>query len=378
MDFRVPIWLALIIGCGSTETRRSAPAVSAPRSESTNTIAGAPLPPRPAGSAAPTREDALALERELSFVGMCDASGAVPLDDKLFAVADDEDNILRVYDADRGGAPLGLADVSTKLGLPHKPKKPKKKPKPIKWPETDLEAATRIGDLAYWITSHGRNSSGKLKAERHRLFATTLPHDTQELELSVTGQSYDQLLADLFADPRFQRFDLIRASELAPKEEGGLNIEGMTARPEGGVWIGFRSPVPAGRALLFPLLNPEEVVRGTRARLGDPLTLDLGGLGIRSLSFWHGRYLIVAGHHADGAQSQLYAWNGRNRAERLGALPDRTFNPEGFFTPEERNSILLLSDDGGVVTDGKECKRLEDPGMKRFRGAWLRVEAAAK
>jgi hypothetical protein len=310
---------------------------------------------------------------------MCDASGAVPLDDRLFAVADDEDNILRVYDAERGGAPLQLADVSEKLGLPRKAKKPKKKkkPKPVKWPETDLEAATRIGNLAFWITSHGRNSSGKLKTERHRLFATTLPQASLELELDVEGQPYESLLSDLLSDPRFQRFELGRASELAPKDEGGLNIEGMTARPEGGVWIGFRSPVPAGRALLFPLLNPEETVRGAAARLGDPLTIDLGGLGIRSLSSWHGRYLIVAGHHADGGPSQLYSWNGHDQPERLGPLPDPDLNPEGFFTPEERDAILILSDDGSVEIDGTECKRLKDPTKKRFRGAWVSLGASA-
>jgi hypothetical protein len=311
---------------------------------------------------------------------MCDASGAVPLNDRLFAVADDEDNILRVYDAERGGAPLGLADVSAQLDLPQKAAKKKKKPqkKPVRWPETDLEAATRVGDYAFWITSHGRNSSGKLKTERHRLFATSIPDANSALEVSVEGEPYESLLADLIADPRFKTFDLAQGSELAPKEPGGLNIEGMTERIGGGVFIGFRNPIPEKRALLFTLLNPEKLIHGARAEFGDPITLDLGGLGVRSLSSWHNRYLIVAGHHSAGAPSKLYEWNGKDEAVPLGNIDIAHFNPEGFFTPEERNEILLLSDDGTVVIEDTECKRLKDPTQKRFRGVWIAIEPAAK
>jgi hypothetical protein len=307
---------------------------------------------------------------ELTFTGMCDASAAVPLDDNLFAVADVEDNVLRVYDAERGGAPLRAADVSARLSLPVKKHKPKKKPKPLKWPETDIEAATRIGDLAFWITSHGRNSKGKEKPERQRLFATTLPDGSSDLLLSVYGAAYERLLPDLFADSRFAEFGLERAAEQAPKEEGGLNIEGMTARVEGGVFIGFRNPVPGGRALLFTLLNPEQVIEGQRAELGDPLRLDLGGLGVRSLSSWRGRYLIAAGHYSDGARSRLYSWDGKADLKPIDVhFPN--FNPEGFFTPENRDAILVLSDDGTVLVGNTECKKLKDANLKRFRGAWL-------
>src|SRR5688572_27491330 len=89
--------------------------------------------------------------REVVFRGACDASGAVPLSDRRFVVADDEDNILRVYDADTGGAPLTQTDLSPALGLPLKGKKHPEAP------ELDLEAATRIADRAYWLTSHGRS-----------------------------------------------------------------------------------------------------------------------------------------------------------------------------------------------------------------------------
>jgi hypothetical protein len=312
---------------------------------------------------------------ELSFTGMCDASGAVQLNETHFAVADDEDNVLRVYDAARGGAPIFAVDVSEGLNLAAFRKRKKKLPTDRgKAPETDIEAGTRVGDLAFWITSHGRNSSGKLKPERLRFFATTAPERGSELK--VVGAPYERLLEQLFTDPRFVQFDLARAAERAPKAPGGLNIEGLTARAGGGVFIGLRNPTFEGKALVFALMNPEQVVQGATAQLGDPILLDLGGLGVRSLSFWRGRYLLVAGHFTDGVPSRLYVWDGRGAPAWLEHLEFRNFNPEGFFTPDSRSDILLLSDDGSIPIGGVECKRLDDPAQKRFRGRWLMVPGA--
>jgi hypothetical protein len=303
------------------------------------------------------------------FTGMCDASGAVALSDRRFVVADDEDNVLRVYDVEQGGAPLGGTDVSHGLKLPLKKKK-KPGSVPVA-PEADIEAATRLGDRAYFMTSHGRNSSGKLKPERLRFFATTAPEDG---DIEVIGEPYDGLLADLLAEPRLESFELAKAAELSPKAPGGLNLEGMTERKEGGVWLGFRNPIPEGRALLVPLLNPEQLITGKRARFGDPVKLDLGGLGVRSLSSHRDRYLIVAGPFDQGATSRLFTWDGGARVEPLDRVSLADFNPEGFFTPEGRDHIMLLSDDGSVSVDGTDCKRLKDPAAKRFRGLWVSLK----
>jgi hypothetical protein len=308
---------------------------------------------------------------------MCDASGAVEVAPGRFAVADDEANVLRVYDADRGGPPLLSVDVSDDLDLPQKPKKKPKKPgapdKPRKSPEADIEAATLLGEHAFWLTSHARSSSGKLKSERHRFFATTVPRDGATLQL--VGRAYESLFGDLVADPRFARFDLAAAAERAPKAPGGFNIEGMTARIDAeGVLIGFRNPVPEGRALIVPLLNPEQVTTGSAPRFGDPIALALGGLGVRSLSVWRGKYLIAAGHFDSGSASRLYTWDGRGTPRHLRALDFSGFNPEAFFSPEDRDEILVLSDDGSLPIDGEECKKLKDPSRKRFRGAWFELQ----
>ena len=302
--------------------------------------------------------------RELVFTGMCDASAAVPLDRYRFVVADDEDNLLRAYDTRAPGAPLWKVDVSAAIGVTPKPGKAKHGA-----PEADIEAATRIGELSFWMTSHGRNSSGKSKPERLKLFAARLPEPEKPLE--VTGHAYEHLLEDLFSEPRLERFGLRAAAELAPKAPGGLNLEGMTARNEGGVWIGFRNPLPEGKALLVPLLNPEQLVADGRARFGEPQLLDLGGFGVRSISHRAGRYLILAGPFDSALGARLYAWDGvsppqLDQRDQLSGL-----NPEGFFTPEGSGDVLVLSDDGSRHVDGTECKRLKDPAQKRFRARWI-------
>jgi hypothetical protein len=315
------------------------------------------------------------------FEGMCDASGAVALDAGTFAVADDEDNILRVYDVEKGGSPLRMVDLSPALPLRKAAKKPDKKAdkpprKAKKSPETDMEAATALGDAAYWLTSHGRNSKGKMQNARYILVATTLPRLGQPVQ--IVGQPYVHLLEDLLAAESLRRFDLASAAERPPKEAGGLNVEGLTATPDdAAMFIGFRNPIPGGRAIVLPLLNPRELVQGQRARLGQPVLLDLGGQGIRSLSWWRGRYLIIAGDHGDGGTSHLYSWDGRGRAARVPSVDLGGFNPEAFFTPEDREEIVVFSDDGGREIAGVRCKDLEDPARKVFRGLRLRVAGRA-
>jgi hypothetical protein len=102
------------------------------------------------------------------------------------------------------------------------------------------------------------------------------------------------------------------------------------------------------------------------------MLLDLGGQGVRSLSWWRGSYLIVAGDFASGGVSQLYAWDGRKAPVRID-LDLSGLNPEGFFSPEDRDEIMLLSDDGSVLVDGVECKELDDPARRSFRGRWVRL-----
>jgi len=295
------------------------------------------------------------------YVGMCDASAAVALNNELFAVANDEDNSLRIYHATKGGLPVSSQDLSTLLRVDRKK------------PETDLEAACWLGDHIYWISSHGRNRDGKFRASRHRFFATKVEQKAGRLQLSVVGRVYVNLLPDLLRDSRLRPFRLDRASLLPPKAAGGLNIEGLCDTPEDTLLIGFRNPIPQKRALIVPLLNPAEVINGKISRLGAPLLLDLGGRGIRDIVRWRNRYIIIAGAHDGSENSKLFEWSGDSAPPReLTSVTFKNFNPEAIIVyPDNVKPFQLLSDDGTVLINGVGCKTIANTNLKKFRAAWV-------
>ncbi|HEU5077447.1 MAG TPA: DUF3616 domain-containing protein [Polyangiaceae bacterium] len=295
------------------------------------------------------------------FEGMCDASGAIPLDERRLAVADDEENSIRIYDADRGGAPIAVLPVT---GLEETED------------EIDLEAATLVGPYGLWLASHGRTKTGHFAHSRVNMILSTAPR--LESPLRIVGTAYRDLLTALATEPSLERFALERAARIAPQLEGGLNLEGLTARREGGVIIGFRSPVPDGLALIVGLANPVEVVRNDATPQFDAVhQLDLGdGRGIRGLSEWHGRYLIIGGSPAYTTVSRLYTWDGKSAQTEPVAVDLSDYNPEAFFTPEGREQVMVISDDGSVDHEGTPCKRLKEDAQKRFRGLWLTLPPA--
>jgi hypothetical protein len=296
------------------------------------------------------------------YQGLCDASAAVWLDANTFAVADDEDNVIRVYGRQGSGAPLRSVDLSAFLRVDDKEA------------EADIEGAARIGKLVFWITSHGRNAGGKQRPSRQRFFATRVLDRSDGVHLRPTGRPYTGLLRDLASDPRLRRFNLTAAATLPPKDPGALNIEGLAATPQGHLFIGFRNPIPHGRALLVPLLNPSGLIVGAPARLGEPALLNLGGRGLRSITEWGSRYLIIAGSADGGGASKLYLWTGPGHEPQLLTRPAfGTMNPEALaFSPDTgQHDLLVVSDDGAVPIGDCPCKKLKDPLQKRFRALIL-------
>jgi len=181
------------------------------------------------------------------------------------------------------------------------------------------------------------------------------------------------LLSDLIRDPKLKPFKLAEASGREPKARGALNIEGLSGTPDGHLLIGFRNPIPDGKALLVPMLNPDQVIHGRPAKLGDPILLDLGDLGIRDLAYWDGKYLIIAGPYDGKGQSYVSEWSGGTaRPRRVKHAHLKNLNPEAiiFYPDKGWEQIQLLSDDGRRLVNGKPCKEC-DPGQQRFRSAWL-------
>jgi hypothetical protein len=301
--------------------------------------------------------------------GVCDGSALVSLDQAHFALASDEDNRIRVYPA-AGGDPVATLDLSTHFGVRGEGGEV----------EADLEGATRLGETSYWIGSHGRSKKGNYRAPRHVLFATRFERDGGVWRGRPYGQVYTGLAEDLSRHEKLVhlglaesiRIDLkARADELRPKQ-AGLNVEGLATTPEGDLWIGLRNPLAdGGRAIVVPMLNPEAVIgAGAAARYGDPILLDLDGLGIRSIEHapsesGPGAYYLLAGPKSGGA-IVLYRWSGsaREPAQRLGEVEG--LNAEGLSATTDGRGLLLVSDDGSRLVGGAECKDL-DPGRKRFR-----------
>ena len=277
------------------------------------------------------------------------------------AIGDDEDNHLRIYDAARGGDPVAVLDTREHLADAHG-----------KHPEMDIEGAATIGGRVYWIASHGRRKSGKTAPSRLKLFAS----DVTGAHLAVVGRPYVGLLDDLVHAPQLARYHLADAAARAPNAPGGLNIEGLTETPDGHLLIGFRSPVPDGRALVVPIENPADLVeRGAAATLGDPIDLELEGRGIRTLATWGGAYWIVGGAPAEPIEpSRVYRWEGgAERPVWLASIELGDLNPEALAAVEigGTTKLLLISDDGSRDVGGTPCKKLEDPSRKAFRAAWL-------
>lgn len=310
--------------------------------------------------------------------GICDASGVVNLGGNEFGVADDELNLLLAYDIGESGAARESFEISKFLDVVKPPKKNKEKKEPkIKVKEVDIEGAARVGDYVVWIASHGRKSSGKEAKERMRLFATSIEHDKDGmLQLVPKGMPYEDLLDDFLADKRFKSFGLKEASEKAPKETGGLNIEAITDRPDGSLLIGFRSPLIEGKAIVAPLLNHKEVLEEERARFGEPILLDLGGRGVRGLASYNGKFLIVANDpEGDGHDPALYLWDGASQSPKiLSSIRFGDFNPEAvaILPDEDGGRVLMLSDDVSKEIGQDKCKDLKDLNQRRFRSTLIR------
>ncbi len=273
----------------------------------------------------------------ISHTGMGSASAVVAVDADHFLAASDEDNRIRLYSV-KGGASLTELDVSPWLSLSSRRG------------EVDLEGAATLDGLTYWMGSHGRGKDGRLRPDRERIFATRLVTNagSGRLKMQFVGVPYRRLLTDLCAAPQLAQFELRAAAARRPND-GGINLEGLAAGPAGELLIGFRSPLSEGRALLVPLQNPTAVIEGRAGKLGEPILLDLGDLGVRDLA-WSGQdWFIIAGRSGGGGTARLFRWSpGGAPPVRIEHSGFRHLNPEALtvFGEPAKPRLLILSDDG--------------------------------
>lgn len=312
---------------------------------------------------------------EFRHYGICDASAGVTVaDESMFMVADDEDNILRIYEGKKSGKAVAEFDINHYFT--NNPDND----------EIDIEATSHIGDIIYWITSHGLSKKGNKKPERKNFFATKLNSTENGYTIEQVGHSYTKLVDDLIASKKLKKYDFEKASKTATKKKGGLNIEGLSSTPnQKELLIGFRSPIVDGKALIVPLLNPESLVteENATAEFGDAIELDLDGLGIRFIEYWQGqnKYIISAGAYDSSDRFDLYLWSGSacDKVEKMKEIKlPKDFAPEAIVVyPHLKHELQILSDDGSIKRDGKtECKDLDaDCEDKFFRSLWIQKKA---
>ncbi len=218
------------------------------------------------------------------------------------------------------------------------------------WKLDDLEglALDQSGYL-YAITSHSRNNDGDDKKSRNKLVRFRIEGDRVLRPLVVNGLK-PALLA--------KHPVLAAAAEIREvKNNGGFNIEALEISPDQQrLLIGFRSPLLDERAIVACVENPAAIFDANEPpRISATLkTLDLGGHGIRGLSYIPALngYLVISGPVSrEPAQFQLWFWS-----DQAGAQARRVTVPglEGFAHAEGvspavidgHQRIVIVSDDG--------------------------------
>ncbi len=313
------------------------------------------------------------------LTGSADASAAVDVGGGYAVVADDESNVLRLYDRSRSGAPVKTWDFSSQLGVSK---------------EVDIEGATRIGDTIYWTGSLGNNKDGEYKAPRNTVFTTMVSGSGAGTQLTY-GRSYKKLRDDLVAWDKANGnkygFAAGTADGEAPKQIDGFNVEGLEFAPGSTTtaYLGFRAPlapvVPGGKALIVPVTNFDQVLAsGAKATFGAGIELDLGGLSVRDIrKNAAGQYLVLAGSWAADDNSDpyaLYQWDGvpGHAPVKRADLP--TTDPGGWeaivevpdlTVPGARVQLITDSGSADLYGDGTEAKDLTHAEWKKARAAWF-------
>ncbi|MBC7865316.1 MAG: T9SS type A sorting domain-containing protein [Bacteroidia bacterium] len=301
--------------------------------------------------------------------GISDASTAIDVGNNFFLGGDDESNALHLYHKDSSGYFFNEFDIAGPMGISG---------------EGDFEASCKKGSKAYWMGSLGNSVSGNIQTSRHRFFATTLTGSGSSTVASYIG-SYNMRPSMIsWGDAHGYDFSSSAASGMIPKQIDGFNVEGMCLGPnDTSLYIGFRAPlVPIGnrtKALICPIKNFEAWFNNGSPIgspvFGNPIELNLGGRGIRSIEKnANGQYLIVAGSYDNVHNAALFEWNGVPTSAPVLLAADLTsLNPEGivsFPSPFYNGSTVeLMSDDGTQIWygDGIENKLLPDMENKKFR-----------
>lgn len=207
----------------------------------------------------------------------------------------------------------------------------------------DLEGCALAKDASlYLITSHSRNKKGKRKQRRELLLRLTLAEGAITTSVS-SGDLHEQI----------QKI-------LGPAAVKNLNIEGICfEREQPSLLIGLRTPRSGEKAMILVLENPAGLGEpGWEPQFRqEPIFLDLGGGGIRAITYDHGRHRYLLVNEVPGKKGRrrptLWAWAGEPDAPPvqvpLPKIKNKNIeNIEGltFVRHGGRTLLLMVADDG--------------------------------
>ena len=296
---------------------------------------------------------------EARFRGICDGSAGVLLDRQTVLVAYDENNTLFAFDTN-GGREIARFDLERLLDLPSDR-------------EMDIEAAVRDDNQIWWIGSHGLNKKGKDRPNRRVLFSTNIPSRTLE-NLKIVRPPVD-LTGALLSFPAMAEILTPETRSLPPKQ-GGIAIEGLAKHPDGGLMVGFRSPLDGpggqtGKALVAHIVRTDN-----RFVVRQIYRLELGDRGIRDMISTDGGFLLIAGSAGRGGGSQLYNWQLTSGALSQVSRTFEKLNPEALVQLGRR--LLVLSDDGkrkrpdADASDGsRKCDKIRSKSGASHPGVYF-------
>lgn len=310
--------------------------------------------------------------KDIYHAGVADGSTGIPVDADYMFIADDETNVIKLYNRNNSGLSVYQFDVNPYLNL--------------SGTEVDMEASFRSPtnpNRIYWIGSLSNSKSGEARPDRNRIFATDIVGTGANATLTFVGY-YSNLRSKIitWGDNNGYNLTAKAATGIEPKRIDGFNIEGLEMGPDGTtLYIGFRAPyVGSGtnKALICPLLNFEAWFNNGapsgNPTFGAPIELNLNNHGIRSLGKnASNQYLIVAGSYAADGTFGLYSWNGLASSAPVALAVDLTdLKPEGIGSVPASVSgtfqVDLISDLGSneIYNDGVANKDVVAPQQRKF------------
>lgn len=214
----------------------------------------------------------------------------------------------------------------------------------------DLEAldVDARGNI-YAITSFSRTREGSVVAGRER-FA----------RFRVEGNAIaDPIVVSDLKERMIEKHPILRdaAGFASGKSESALSIEGLAFdEKKERLFVGFRSPVPEGKALVMTIENPIGIFeRGETPVVSDELTaINLKGGGIRGMTFdpRMGGFLILS--RETQKKFRIWFWDGAGHtAHRVRVIGMKDLQNAEGITPVSwhgQDRLLIVSDDGDMTS----------------------------